>query len=159
MYSNNQSDPPRSSNDKDVPHEHTRRKKTQKYLRKNCYHRIKYTATTFLAAFMWRRPLNSAVMTTTIHRKPEKVSNGIGTQVSAQLINKCRMKMIQRELYNVRDPPWERDWKNRERENIVATKMVFVSNCDQFIQVWPPWIESPLTSDLLFVFDCHLIQY
>ena len=88
-----------------MPYEHTRKKETLKYLRESCHHHIKCTATTFLAAFMWRRSLNSAVMTTTIHRKLEKVSNGIGTQVSAQLINKCRMKMIQRELYNVRDPP------------------------------------------------------
>ena len=28
-------------------------------LGKNCHHRIKCTATTFLAALMWRRPLNS----------------------------------------------------------------------------------------------------
>ena len=93
IYSSNKNDPLGSSNDRDVPHEHTRRE-TQKYLRKNCYHCIKCTAATFLAAFIWRRPLNSAVMTTTIHRKPEKVSNGIGTQVRTQMINKCRIKMI-----------------------------------------------------------------
>ena len=54
---------------------------------------------------MWRRPLNSAVLATTTHIKPEKVSDGTSTQVRAQMINKCRMKMIQMELYNVRDPP------------------------------------------------------
>ena len=53
---------------------------------------------------MWRRPLNSAALANTTHRKPEKVSDGIGTQVKAQIINKCRMKMIQREQYNVKDP-------------------------------------------------------
>ena len=31
----------------------------QKYLRKNCHHRIKCTAVAFLTALMWRRPLNS----------------------------------------------------------------------------------------------------
>ena len=78
---------------------------TQKYLRESYYHRIECTATTFLAAFMLKRPLNSAVWVTTTHRKPERVSNRTGPQVEAQMINKCRIKMDQRELYNVRDPP------------------------------------------------------
>ena len=94
MYSNNQGDLPRSSSDRDVHHEHTRRRGTQKYLRENCYHRIECTATTFLAAFMLRRPLNSVVLATTTHRKLEKVFDGTGTQVKAQMINRCRIKMV-----------------------------------------------------------------
>ena len=86
-------------------HKHIRMMGTQKYLRESCYHRIECIATTFLAAFMLKRPLNSAVLATTTHRKPEKVSDGIGTQVRAQMINKCRIKMAQREIYNIRDPP------------------------------------------------------
>ena len=58
---------------------------------------------TFLVAFMWRRPLNGAVLATAIHRKPKKVSGGTSTQVIAQMINKWRIKMINAELYNVRD--------------------------------------------------------
>ena len=58
---------------------------------------------TFLVAFMWRRPLNSAVLATVTHRKLKKVSGGTGTQVIAQMINKWRIKMINAELYNVRD--------------------------------------------------------
>jgi len=88
-----------------VPHEHTRRKETQKYLRENCYHRIKCIVATFLATFMWKRPLNSTVLATITHRKPKRVSYGTDTQVRAQMINKCRIKMVHRELYNVRDPP------------------------------------------------------
>ena len=88
-----------------MPHEHTRKKETQKYLKKIYYHRIQCTGATFLAAFMWRRSQNSAALATTTHRKPNRVSDGIGTQVRAQMINKCRIKMIQRELYNMKDPP------------------------------------------------------
>ena len=98
-----------------MPHEHTRKKETQKYLRKSCYHRIKCTATTFLVAFMWKRPLNSATLVITTHKKSKKVSDGTGTQVRAQMINKCRIKMIPRELYNVRDPPYPENQKNRKR--------------------------------------------
>ena len=83
-----------------------------KYLRENCYHRIKCTTATFLAAFMWRKPLNSAASANATHRKPKRVFDGTGTQVRAQMINKCRIKMVQRGLYNVKDPPWERRRKN-----------------------------------------------
>ena len=81
----------------------------------SCYHRIKCTTTTLLAVFMWRRPLNSTALVITTHRKPKRVSDGTGTQIKAQMINKCRIKMVQRELYNVRDLPWGRERKNRER--------------------------------------------
>ena len=115
MYSSNYGDLPGSSSDKDVHHKRIRMMGIQKYLRKSCYHRIECTAATFLAAFMLRRPLNSAVLTTTTHRKPERVSDGIDTQVKAQIINKCKIKMAQRKLYNVRDPPWGGDQRNKER--------------------------------------------
>ena len=78
---------------------------TQKYLRESCYHRTECTATIFLAAFMLKKPLNSAVLATTTHRKPKRMSDRTRTQVRAQMINKCRIKMAQTELYNVRDPP------------------------------------------------------
>ena len=61
---------------------------------------------------MWRKPLNSAALANTTHKKPKRVFDGIGTQVRAQIINKCRIKMDQRGLYNVKDPPWERERKN-----------------------------------------------
>ena len=86
-------------------HERLRMMGPQKYLRKSYYHRIECTAATFMAAFMLRRPLRSVVLATTTHRKPEMVSDGTGTQVKAQMINKCKIKMVQGELYHVRDPP------------------------------------------------------
>ena len=104
MCSNDESDLYRGSSDRDKPYEHTRRKGTQKYLRKSYYHHIKCTETTFLAAFMWRRPLNNAALATTTHKKLKRVSDGMSIQVRAQTINKCRIMMVQRELYNARDP-------------------------------------------------------
>ena len=58
----------------------------------------------FLAAFMLRKPLNNAALATTTYRKLKKVSDGIGTQVRAQMINKCKVRMAQNEIYNGRDP-------------------------------------------------------
>ena len=48
----------------------------EKYLRKNCYHRI---AANSLVAFMWKRLLNSATLVTLTHREPMKVSDGTST--------------------------------------------------------------------------------
>ena len=79
IYSSNHGNLPRSSSNKDVHHKHIRMIGTQKYLRESCYHRIKCTADTFLASFMLRRPLNSAALATTTHRKLERMSNGIDT--------------------------------------------------------------------------------
>ena len=74
---------------------------------KSCYHRIKCTVTAYLTAFMWRRYLNSEALVTTTHKKSGEVSDGIGTQVIFQTVNKCRVKMIQMELYNVNNPLWK----------------------------------------------------
>ena len=52
-----------------------------------------------------RRPLNNAALAITTHRKPKRVFDGTDTQVRAQMINKNRIKMVQKELYDVRNLP------------------------------------------------------
>ena len=96
MYSSNQGDLLGNSSDKDVHHKHIRMMGTQKYLRESYYHSIECTAATFMAAFMLRRPLNNVALATTTHRKSERVSDWTDTQVRAQMIKKCRIKMAQR---------------------------------------------------------------
>ena len=76
MYSSYHGDLPGSSSDKDVYHKCIRMMGTQKYLKESYYLRIKCTASTFLAVFMLKRPLNSAVLATTTHKKPGRVSDG-----------------------------------------------------------------------------------
>ena len=78
-----------------------------KDLRKSCCHRIKCTVTTFLVAFMWRIHLNSDTLVTTTHKEPEEVTDRTGTQVKYQINDKCRVKMIWKELYNVKNPLWK----------------------------------------------------
>ena len=53
---------------------------------------------------MWRRYLNSETLVTTTHKEPKEVSDGIDTQVKSQMNDKCKVKMIPRELYNVKNP-------------------------------------------------------
>ena len=109
VYSTTQSDLPGNFTEKDMRYKRTRRRGARKYLRKSCYYCIECPATNFLVAFMWKRPLNSAALATTTHKTPERVFDETNTQVLAQMINKCRIKIVERELYNVRDLPWIRD--------------------------------------------------
>ena len=103
VYSITQSDLLGSFTERDVHHEYTRRVEARKYLRKKCCHHVECPAVNFLVTLMWRRLLNNAVLATTTHKKPERVSDGTITQVVTQMINKCRIKIVQKELYNVRD--------------------------------------------------------
>ena len=112
MYSNNRGDLLGSSTDRDMHREHTKRRGIQKYLRESWYHHIECAATTIL-----RRLMNSTALVTTTHRKPKRVSDGKDTQIRVQITNKCRIKMIWRELYNVRDLPWERGIEKIGREH------------------------------------------
>ena len=52
MCPNNQGNLPGNSNNKDTHHKRTRMMGTQKYPRESCYHHIKCTTATLLAAFM-----------------------------------------------------------------------------------------------------------
>ena len=88
VYPKVQSNLPRNSSDRDVHLKCTKGLEAQKYLRESCYHRIKCSAANFLAALMWKRPLNSAALAIPIHREPEGVSDGTSTQVVAWMINK-----------------------------------------------------------------------
>ena len=119
VYSITQSDLLGNSAERDVYREYTRRVEAMKYLWKSYCHHIECLAVNFLTAFMWRRLLNSAALATTTHRKLERVSDRTNTQVVAQMFNKYRIKIVQKELYNIRDPPWTEDRRMIE-ENTVA---------------------------------------
>ena len=84
--------------------------------------------TTLLAAFMWRRRLNSVTLTNATHRRSGKVADGTSTQVEVQMINRCRVKMSQKGLYKLRDFPQKRGEKKKKeekRENICIICILF----------------------------------
>ena len=83
---------------------------------------------------MWRIILNSVILTTTTNRRPDTVSNGTSIQVEAQMINKCRIKIIQRELYNGRDPPWKGDRKNHKRNTVAIKNQICNQTCVKYIR-------------------------
>ena len=74
-----QSDLSENSTNRDMRYERTRGMEAQKYLRKDCCHRIKCSTANFLATLMWRRPLNNTALVIPTHREPEGVSDGIST--------------------------------------------------------------------------------
>ena len=57
-------------------------------------------------------------MVTITHKKPKDVADGTDTQVKSQMNDKCRVKMIRKELYNVKNPLCKRGGKKREREEV-----------------------------------------
>ena len=77
---------------------------------------------------MWRRPLNSAILTITTHKRLEEVSDGTIAQVVTQMINKCRVKKVQEGLYNGKDLPTEGEEKKEEKEHCSNLSC----NCIQF---------------------------
>ena len=50
------------------------------------------------------------------HRELGKVADRTNTQVGVQMINKWRVKMIQKKIYKVEDSPWKGDRKREEKE-------------------------------------------
>ena len=51
---------------------------------------------------MWRGQANSVTLATATHRKVGWMSDGTGTQVKVQVINKCKTLITLRRLYKRR---------------------------------------------------------
>ena len=83
---------------KDKPHKARRRKK-----RKNVQGAT--TTATFPAALMWRRQANNVTLANATHRKIRWMSDGTGTQVRVQMVNKCKVLINLRRLYKRRKSP------------------------------------------------------
>ena len=75
---------------------------------------------------MWRRCLSSATLANATHRELGKVTDETSTQVRVQMIDKWRVKMIQKGLYKVGDSPRKGDQKKREKKNNTAIQTVLV---------------------------------
>ena len=107
---------------------------------------------------MWRRHLNSEALVTTTHRKTGEVSDGTGTQVISQMISqtidKCKVKMIPRELYNVKNPLWKEKGKNsRERIRSLLT----IIRRKKSIYIKEKLLELRVCSHLFLKFNSNLL--
>ena len=63
-------------------------------------------------------------MATTTHRKMGKMSDGTGTQVKVQMINKCKALITSRGQYKRRESPRKRDGKKRKKEHKKERKTI-----------------------------------
>ena len=72
--------------------------------------------TTSLDAFIWRRRLNNVALANATHRRPGNVADGTSTQVKVQMINRCKVKMNQKELYKLKDSPQKRRGRKKREE-------------------------------------------
>ena len=70
-------------------------------------------AATFLAALMCRGLASSVTLATTTHRKMGEMSDGTGTQVKVQMINKCKVLMTSSGLYKRGESHEERHEKKK----------------------------------------------
>ena len=78
--------------------------------------------TNVLAALMRKEPLNSAALVAATHRGFGKVADGTSTRVMTCTINRWRVKIDWKEVYNVRDPPRmgiaEKEQEERKRRKL-----------------------------------------
>ena len=72
---------------------------------------------------MWRRPLNNVTLATTTYKGLKEVSDGMGAQVEAWMINKCKAQMIRKSLHKCIETPIRKGGgAEKERQNTVACK-------------------------------------
>ena len=81
---------------------------------------------------MQTRPLNIATSVTLTKRMPERVFDGTDTQVQVLMINKWKTKIVQRGLYNRRNPQW-RENPGMNRESIVVISRTLVTILIQYL--------------------------
>ena len=82
---------------------------------------------------MRKWPLNSIILVAATHRKLEKAIDGISTQVATYMINKWRVKINGKEVYNVRNPLGMGDEKIGARKMVVVC-MILESFCNQALK-------------------------
>ena len=69
------------------------------------------------------------------------MSDETSTRVVAYMINKWRAKINEKKLYNVRNPPEEREDMRIGGENTVATKTkIVIKSRENIFKNYSPWI-------------------
>ena len=96
--------------------------------------------------------MNSVTLATTTNRKMGEMSDGTGTQVKVQLINKCKVLMTSRELYKRRESHEEGDREKKEKRRAKPL------NRDKDTRhISPRTILDKLVGDLP-VFNCYIAE-
>ena len=80
---------------------------------------------------MWKKYLNSETLVITTHKELEDVADGTDIQVKSQINDKCRVKMIKKEIYNVKNSlcKEEREKGRRERRRRSLSRITYKKDC------------------------------
>ena len=103
--------------------------------------------------------MNSVTLTTTTHRKMGEISDGTGTQVKVQMINKCKVLMTSRGLYKRGGFPMKKGTKKRrnlEQKKRVRT-IAFEQGQRYIFHVSSDCISNGHEGDFL-IFNCCMAQ-
>ena len=88
---------------------------------------------------MRKEPLNIAALVVATHRGFGKVADGTSTRMMTCTINRWRVKIDWKEVYNVRDPPRMRDGgkesKRREKEESDIDLHGLENHCNLVLKV------------------------
>ena len=105
--------------------------------------------TNILAALMMKGPLNSMALVAATHRGSGKVADGTSTRVMACTINRWRVRIDWKEVYNGKDPPRMRDReKGRRREKKAVVCMVLKTHGNLVLEVEEEEHQAPRTKQL-----------
>ena len=108
--------------------------------------------TNVLAALMMKGPLNSMALVAATHRGSGKVADGTSTRVMACTINRWRVRIDWKEVYNGKDPPRMRDCekgrRREKKEKTAAVCMVLKNHENLVLKVEEEEYQAPRTKHL-----------
>ena len=70
--------------------------------------------------------MNSITLFAATYSKLRKVANGTGTQVATYMINKWMTKINEKEIYNGKCPPRERDGERKKQKEKEGRRLQFL---------------------------------
>ena len=105
--------------------------------------------TNVLAAVMMEGPLNSMTLVAATHRGFGKVADGTSIRVMACTIDKWRVRIDWKEVYNGKDPPRMEDGEKgtgrEKKEKIAAVYMVLKNHGNLVLKVEEEEYQAPPT--------------
>ena len=102
-----------------------------------------------LAALMMKGPLNSMALVAATHRGCGKMTDGTSIRVMTYIINRWRVKIDRKKIYNGRDPPRmgdrEKGTGREKKEKTAAVCMVLKNHENLVLKVEEEEYQAPQT--------------
>ena len=108
-----------------------------------------------MTTFRWKRHPNSKVLVITTHRKSGEMSDRTSTQVISQTIDKYMVKMIPRELYNIKNSLWKGEEKILEKR---IRSLLTIVRREKSIYIKEKLLGLRVCSHLFLKFNSNLLR-